>query len=166
MRPFKIAKKTKIYISLALVLLCNPAIATTADLSQITRLANQGDVIAQTSLAERYYDGEGVPQNYKKAVEWYEKAANKGDAQSQFNLGVMYADGKGVPQDYQKALEWYQKAANQGDADVQHLLGIMYKNGDGVPQNYKKAKEWYGKACDNGDQEGCDAYKDLNQRGF
>ena len=73
---------------------------------------------------------------------------------------------KGVRQDYQKAVEWYTKAANQGDADVQHLLGIMYKNGDGVPQNYKKAKEWYGKACDNGDQEGCDAYKDLNQRGF
>ena len=73
MRPFKIAKKTKIYISLALVLLCNPAIATTADLSQITRLANQGDVISQTNLAEMYYEGKVVPQDYKKALEQFRR---------------------------------------------------------------------------------------------
>lgn len=166
MRPFKIAKKTKIYISLALVLLCNPAIATTADLSQITRLANQGDVIAQTSLAERYYDGEGVPQNYKKAVEWYEKAANQGEAIAQMSLGFMYAYGRGIRHNDKKSVEWFTKAANQEYIDAQHLLGIIYKEGDGAPQDYKKAKEWYGKACDNGRQDSCDAYKDLNQRGF
>lgn len=60
----------------------------------------------------------------------------------------------------------YTKAANQEYIDAQHLLGIIYKEGDGAPQDYKKAKEWYGKACDNGRQDSCDAYKDLNQRGF
>ncbi|USI88257.1 sel1 repeat family protein (plasmid) [Acinetobacter johnsonii] len=78
----------------------------------------------------------------------------------------MYANGRGVHQNDKKAIEWITKAANQGYADAQNLLGIMYKNGDGVSQDYKKAKEWYGKACDNGLQEGCNAYKELNQSGF
>ena len=41
----------------------------------------------------------------------------------------------------------------------------MYANGEGVRQNYKIAKEWFGKACDNGLQQGCDAYRELNQVG-
>ena len=28
--------------------------------------------------------------NYKKAIEWYEKAAEQGHAEAQFNLGLMY----------------------------------------------------------------------------
>ena len=36
----------------------------------------------------------------------------------------------------------------------------------GVRQNYVVAKEWFGKACDNGYQNGCDAYKELNQQGY
>ena len=150
MRPFKIAKKTKIYISLALVLVCNPVIATTADLSQITRLANQGDIISQTNLAEMYYEGKVVPQDYKKALEWTQKAANQGNARAQTALGYMYYEGKVVPQDYKKALEWYQKAANQGYARAQMDLGFMYEKGRGVRQDHQKAFEWYQKAANQG----------------
>ena len=42
----------------------------------------------------------------------------------------------------------------------------MYVKGEGVRQDYKRAKEWFGKACDGGYQEGCDAYKILNQEGY
>ena len=92
-----------------------------------------------------------------------QRSAIQGDSTAQFNLGVMYYQGLTVPQDYTKARQWYEKAANQGDADAQFNLGLMYQDSKGVPQNMTIAKEWFGKACDNGDQNGCDAYRNLNQ---
>ena len=124
MRPFKIAKKTKIYISLALVLLCNPVIATTADLSQITRLANQGYVQSQFNLGLMYAQGRGIGQNYQKALEWYQKVANQEDALAQNMLGMIYKNGEGVPQDYKKAKEWYGKACDNGDQTKEVMMLI------------------------------------------
>ena len=93
-----------------------------------------------------------------------QRLANQGDAEAQFDLGIMYSTGEGVRQDSTKAFEWYQKSANQGDAIAQHYLGLMYKYGTGVEQNIITAKEWFGKSCDNGDQDGCDEYREVNQR--
>jgi uncharacterized protein len=41
-----------------------------------------------------YDNGRGVKQDYKKAIEWYEKSANQGNTKAQFNLGIMYANGQ------------------------------------------------------------------------
>ena len=71
-----------------------------------------------------YYYGQGVKQDYIKAVEWYQKAAEQGVAQAQSNLGNRYYNGEGVKQDYHKAVEWYQKAAIQGDATAQFNLAL------------------------------------------
>ncbi|MEY3876557.1 MAG: hypothetical protein RLZZ191_240, partial [Pseudomonadota bacterium] len=40
-----------------------------------------------------YANGDGVPENDAKAVEWYTKAADQGHAEAQNNLGGMYSDG-------------------------------------------------------------------------
>uniref|UniRef100_UPI002593A415 tetratricopeptide repeat protein n=1 Tax=uncultured Psychrobacter sp. TaxID=259303 RepID=UPI002593A415 len=74
------------------------------------------DAEAQYNIGLMYDKGEGVRQDYAKAVEWYTKAANQDVPVAQYNLGLMYNKGEGVRQDYAKALEWYIKAANQGDA--------------------------------------------------
>ena len=94
------------------------------------------------------------------------QVAKQGNAKAQYNLGGMYYNGQGVRQDYAQAVQWYRKAAEQGYAQAQSNLGVMYYNGQGVRQNYKIAKEWFGKACDNGLQQGCDAYRELNQAGY
>ena len=93
------------------------------------------------------------------------QVAKQGNAKAQYNLGGMYYNGKGVRKDYAQAVQWYRKAAEQGLAEAQFNLGLMYYNGQGVRQNLVIAKEWYGKACDNGLQQGCDAYRELNQAG-
>ena len=36
-----------------------------------------------------YDDGQGVPQDYKKVFNWFEKAALQGKAKAQFNLGLI-----------------------------------------------------------------------------
>ncbi len=61
-----------------------------------------------------YDNGDGVPQDDKEAVKWYEKAAVQGLAEAQFNLGVMYANGEGVPEDMVTAYLWWNLAGAQG----------------------------------------------------
>ena len=109
---------------------------------------------AQYALGWAYANGQGVPQDYEKAIAWYRKAAEQGDASAQNNLGVMYDEGNSVPQDYAQAVAWYRKAANQGFAIAQVSIGKMYYNGQGVPQNYAQAVAWYRKAAEQGDADG------------
>ena len=97
------------------------------------------------------YDcGDGVEQNYQKAVEYYQKAAEQDYPQAQNNLGLLYEHGKGVEQSYKKAIELYQKAADQGFAQAHSNLGLLYEHGNGVEQNYQKAVEHCQKAADQG----------------
>ncbi len=77
-------------------------------------LAKQGDAKAQYNLGLMYGNGEGVPQDYARAVKWYRMAApEQGNAGAQNNLGVMYDKGLGVPQDYAQAHMWYNLAASR-----------------------------------------------------
>ena len=61
-----------------------------------------------------YYEGQGVRQDYHKAVEWFTKAANQGFAQAQNNLGVMYDEGQGVRQNIATAKIYYGQACDHG----------------------------------------------------
>ena len=89
--------------------------------------AIEGDVLAQTELASRYYLGEGVEQNIKQALAWYQVAAKNGDMNAQYSLGNLYLLGEGVSTDTETARLWYQLAANQGhqaaNARLQSLSG-------------------------------------------
>ena len=75
------------------------------------KLAQNGDVKVQATVAVLYHTGQGVQKNYEKAFYWYKKAAEKGNAQSQANLGVMYAKGTGTKRDMVKSFAWYSVAA-------------------------------------------------------
>ena len=78
------------------------------------RAAEQGDAEAQFGLGAMYYTGKGVPQDYKKAIQWYRKAAEQGNAEAQLVLGGMYYTGKGVPQNMAIAKKWFSRACNNG----------------------------------------------------
>ncbi len=79
------------------------------------KAAEQGYAKAQYNLGNMYREGEGVKQDYAKAVRWYTKAAEQGYALAQCNLGVMYANGTGVSPDYKLAYGWFSLSAAQGD---------------------------------------------------
>ena len=53
-----------------------------------------------------YYNGEGVTQDFDKALVWFRRAAEQGFADAQFSLGLMHNNGEGMPRDYTKAVEW------------------------------------------------------------
>ncbi len=109
---------------------------------ELRPLAEQGDAGAQNQLGIMYSYGQGVPQDYAKAMGWYRKAAEQGDTDAQHNLGVMYDKGRGVPQDYAKAVQWYRKAAEQGDAGAQYNIGNIFRYVEGFPKNYVHAHMW------------------------
>jgi len=113
--------------------------------------AEAGDAIAQYNLGVMYRKGQGVEQDFKEAVKWYQKAADQGYAPAQHNLGVMYENGQGVEQDCEEAVRWYQKSADQGYATGQSNLGVMYENGEGVPEDNVTAYAWHNIAAANGD---------------
>src|SRR5216684_2312106 len=107
------------------------------DFNSLREPAAAGDAQAQFSLANLYYQGLGVPQDYAQAVLWYGKSANQGFAPEQNRLGNMYEHKFGVPRDYKRALAYYRSAAKQGYALAQYNLGGMFEDGIGVKRNYK-----------------------------
>ena len=54
-----------------------------------------------------YMNGWGVPQNFKKATEWYRLSAAKGYPLAQSYLADAYRAGRGITQDNLRAYMWY-----------------------------------------------------------
>ena len=98
--------------------------------------AEAGDKTATRQIAEAYYLGKGVEQDFKLAAQWYEKLAKQGDVRAQTSLGLIYARGYGVKKDMHLALKWLNLAAIQRDPGAQYSLSTIYFLGDGVPKNY------------------------------
>jgi TPR repeat protein len=71
----------------------------------------------------------GVSQDYKLAMEWYQKAASNGSTDAQNSIGCLYSNGLGVPQDYKIAMEWYQKAADNNNKEAKVALERLNKQG-------------------------------------
>jgi TPR repeat protein len=96
------------------------------DNGQGVEAADQGDADAQYNLGFRYANGEGVEQNYAKAVEYYQLAADQGHADAQSNLGAMYGNGAGVARSLPTALKWMKLAALQKTPTAQSALAELF----------------------------------------
>jgi len=72
--------------------------------------------------------GPGVPEDQKKAVEWWRKA-RAGHGRGAAQPGQRYIAGDGVPQDYATAQGWLGKAAAQGLARSQYSLASCMRRG-------------------------------------
>ena len=122
-------------------------------------LAAAGVAAAQFNVGLMYYHGQGVPQDFVKAVKWYQLAAEQEFIEAQNHLGTMYFNGRGIPQDYLKAVKWYRLAAEQGNSNAQLNLGILNEYGKGVLQDNVMAHMWYSIASANG-QDQAGGYRD------
>lgn len=111
--------------------------------------AAKGDAHALYDLGICYRQGEGVPHDNSKAVEYYTLAYEKGCSEAALNLGLMYGEGLGVKQDFAKAYELYKVAAENGIADGFTLMGRQHYNGLGREVNYDEAVKLFLKAAEN-----------------
>ena len=53
---------------------------------RLRKAAEQGDASAQFNLGNLYFTGQGVPQDYAKAIEWFGKAAAQGHTEAKDSL--------------------------------------------------------------------------------
>ncbi len=121
----------------------------------------QENAFAMAGLAFRYYSGQGVKINLKKATELFKKAfpvllnkAELGNEDAQIKIGHAFELGISVAKDDAKAYYWYKKAAELGNADAQNRTGVALEKGIGVAQDDAKAFYWYNKAAEQGDEWG------------
>ena len=100
-----------------------------------------------------YAAGQGVPQDYARALKWSRKAAEQsyGVATS----GFLWA--RGHPSAYAKLgtalIQWVRTTAEAGEAEAQNLLGLLYDEGPGVPWDHVEALNWYRKAAEQGNSD-------------
>lgn len=85
--------------------------------------AQSGNIQAMQRMADRYENGDGVPQDVDKARQWRQRAdqaiaaktrekADDGDVAAMRTMATFYGLGKGVEQNAQKAEEWETRAEN------------------------------------------------------
>jgi TPR repeat protein len=86
-----------------------------SDPAKVRSAAEQGSTRAQRLLGVMYSSGQGVPQDYSVAAQWFQKAAEGGDRVAYVDLGVLYRQGLGVPKDPVAAYTWFSLAAEKGD---------------------------------------------------
>ena len=75
-------------------------------------LAEEGDPLAQYSMANLYASGQGVAQDQAEAVRWLQRAARGGHRRAAVDLGNRYASGLGVERDLEEAAKWFEVAGN------------------------------------------------------
>lgn len=106
----------------AFVLNLHPAAAAPLDLVVLQQQAHAGDAHAQTELATRYENAEGVPRDFGRANVWLCKAARQGYAEAQYQLAWSYAYGRGEQRDDATAAALFRLAADQGHRYAQRAL--------------------------------------------
>ncbi len=104
---------------------------------------NASQAQADYELGVKYLQGLGVPQDDKKAVEYFEKSAASGNAEAELTLGYLYIKGKGVPQDNAKGLALFKQAAMKGHRDAQYNTGLAYARGEVVKTDFAEALKWF-----------------------
>lgn len=126
----------------------------TAISSAMDRQAAESEAASRHyARAQKYYLGDGLKQDFVKAVRWYRKAAARNHPAAEYKLGLCYVCGEGVQRDDVEAVRWIRKAANQNVAEAQAYLCLCYDKGQGVPQDYAKAADWYRQAADQEDSD-------------
>lgn len=127
-----------------------PTVKMSSEVRLIMEGAEVGIVESQYNLGVSYEQGDGIDQDYEKAVYWYKKAADQGYAKAQYNLGVCLFNGYGTAADHKEAARLFLLSAEQGDMYAQFNIAVCYFNGVGVEKNMLLALKWLQKAADQG----------------
>lgn len=116
-------------------------------LARMMPLAEAGDAVAQTAVAEAYFYGRGTETNREVAVSWYRLAADAGNADAQASLGLCLFRGWGCEKNLEEAADWYGKAAEQGNLGAMTDLAFCCLNGFGVEKDLAKGFDFAMKAA-------------------
>ena len=86
------------------------------------KAAAQGNSHAAYQLGKLYLQGEQVPKDVTKALEYLSQSTEQGNQYAQYALGKLYLMGEEVAQDRERAYRWLSESAFQGNEHAQFLL--------------------------------------------
>ncbi len=105
------------------------------------RAADQDDPKSMTLVAELYANGLGVPEDDKKAADWYKLAAARGDANAMFALAMFRMEGRDGARDRAESAKWLAAAAKLGHPIAAYDLALLYMEGELFPQDFARAAQ-------------------------
>ncbi len=117
------------------------------DMKLLPAKAEQGDPDAEEKMGMACLNGYTVPQDYKRAVDWFSKAAAQGNVFAEKHLAWLCWIGLGVERNNATAASWYLKAATAGDATAEDLTGAWLEQSAKSPQEIAAVVDWYRKAA-------------------
>ncbi len=95
---------------------------------------------AYRALGLRYENGQGVPRNVEKALEYFLLAFEKGDPYAAKEISNYYWYNK---KDTASAIKWLKNGSNKGIVDDMITLGYIYRTGSyGAEINFDEAIKW------------------------
>lgn len=127
-----------------------------------TSKTDSGDPLFQEAMC--YYEGNGVLQNYNKAVELLFQASGKGSREADAKLASIYWNGEaGRDKDEELAVKYALKHGNDRTTEASMILGLAslfgYKTRNGeVASDFRKA---YGCFCAASERKQAQFFKGL-----
>lgn len=153
----------RFFFALCLSLIALSSTLADADIESLLKKGAEGDPMSQLTLGEKYLDGEGVPKDAVKAVEWLKKAADyrPGDdtiwpwrSLAFALLGQAYETGAGM-QNLAEAVKFYRESAMLNDPRGMMALSRIYSGRtypikDTIPNDDVEALTWVYVAANSG----------------
>lgn len=112
-----------------------------SELDMLLAQVKAGNIYAYYNLGYIYLLGQGVPEDPKKAVEYFQKGARSGDGKCMMAMAMCYKNGDGVEPDEKEMIAWLERGARINDPFCLYRLGLCYENGEGVSSDLDKAAE-------------------------
>jgi tetratricopeptide (TPR) repeat protein len=108
----------------------------------LEKMSNAGDNWGEYNLGIYYYIGINNKQDYKLAVELFEKASSN-IQNAKLALAFCYMNGQGVKKSYKKGLTILSEIK---DLNAYNAIGVCLANGMGVEKDYENAIEYFNEA--------------------
>lgn len=112
-----------------------------------------GVLDALYDIANIYNEGEAVPRDAPKYIEYLKKSDAAGNSSATLDLACAYLTGECIARNEEKGVELLHKALNAGNKNAAKLLSIIYRDGNGVEADIEKSIEWAKKAAELGDSD-------------
>ena len=114
--------------------------------------AEQNHPAANWAIGHMYYNGyigNKTQDDFKLAMEYFEKAKELGSAAAINSIGLVYLEGKlsTIPKDRKKAIELFNIAVSKGNVFALNNLGRIYEE----DKNYLEAIKCFESAAENGE---------------
>ena len=112
--------------------------------------AKRGEPQAPTLIGRIYAEGLGVPQDKRKAAEWYATGVERGDPDAQFALGMMRLDGDGISKNLSQAAALLKLQRNRVTPRPPTISASCMFRGAGVDLDFARAAELFRQAAETG----------------